>query len=66
MSAGERERVNLLSMLIQCERDHRKYIEIGPTNQRTHEPKGEAIGRTGRSEPAKPAQKQVSGLRNSY
>jgi hypothetical protein len=27
MTPAERERMNLLSMLIQCERDHHKYVE---------------------------------------
>jgi hypothetical protein len=27
MTPAERERMNLLSMLIQCERDHQKYLE---------------------------------------
>jgi hypothetical protein len=27
MTPAERDRMNLLSMLIQCERDHLKYIE---------------------------------------
>ena len=27
MTPAERERMNLLSMLIQCERDHQKYVE---------------------------------------
>jgi hypothetical protein len=27
MTTAERERMNLLSMLIQCERDHQKYVE---------------------------------------
>jgi len=27
MTPAERERMNLLSMLIQCERDHHKYLE---------------------------------------
>jgi hypothetical protein len=27
MTPAERDRMNILSMLIQCERDHKKYIE---------------------------------------
>jgi hypothetical protein len=27
MTPAERDRMNLLSMLIQCERDHQKYLE---------------------------------------
>lgn len=27
MTLAERERMNLLSMLIQCERDHQRYVE---------------------------------------
>ena len=27
MTPAERDRMNVLSMLIQCERDHQKYIE---------------------------------------
>ena len=27
MTPAERERMNLLSMLIQCEREHQKYLE---------------------------------------